>query len=89
VQNSNGDFAEEYFFNSFKKGNRTYFGETFDKIKKNVPGGKPRTEFHDEYDIVLYNGKTIGIIETKYKARKFHVEDTIDKVRTFRANYPT
>jgi hypothetical protein len=88
MQNSTGDFAEEYFFNSFKKGNRTYFGETFDRIKKNVPGGKPRTEFHDEYDIVLYNGKTIGIIETKFKARKFHVDDTIDKVKTFRANFP-
>jgi hypothetical protein len=88
VQNSNGDFAEEYFFNSFKRGERTYFGETFDEIKKNVPGGKPRTEFHDEYDIVLYNCKTIGIIEVKFKARKFHVDDTIDKVKTFRANFP-
>jgi hypothetical protein len=88
VQNSNGDFAEAYFFNTFKKGKHTWFGETFDKIKKNVPGGKPRTEFHDEYDIVLYNCKTIGIIETKFKARKFHVDDTIDKVKTFRANFP-
>jgi hypothetical protein len=88
MENSTGYFAEEYFFNSFKKGKRTYFGENFDEIKKNVLGGKPRTEFHDEYDIVLYNCKTIGIIETKFSARKFHVDDTIDKVRTFRANFP-
>jgi hypothetical protein len=88
MQNSTGFFAEQYFFNCFKKGNRTFFGEHFDAIKKNVLGGKPRTAFHDEYDIVLYNCKTIAIIETKFRARTFHVDDTIDKVKTFRMNFP-
>jgi hypothetical protein len=88
MENSTGLFAEQYFLNCFKKGNKTFFGEHFDQIKKNVHGGKPRTEFHDEYDIVLYNSKTIAIIETKFRARTFHVDDTVDKVKTFRMNFP-
>jgi hypothetical protein len=39
------DFDEEYFFETFKIGNRTYFGETFDEIRKNVPGGNPDTKY--------------------------------------------
>jgi hypothetical protein len=53
MQNSTDFFAEQYFFNCFKKGKRNFFGENFDEIKKNIHGGKPRSEFHDEYDIVL------------------------------------
>jgi hypothetical protein len=85
---SAGSFAEEYFFNCFKKGKRNFFGENFDEIKKNVPGGERNTEYDDEYDIVMYNCKSIGIVEVKFKARAFNIDDTIDKVRTFRAVYP-
>jgi hypothetical protein len=88
IENSTGDFAEDYFFNSFEHGKRNFFGENFDEIKKNVPGGKPNTEYHDEYDIVLYNCRSIGIIEVKFKARPYHIKKTIEKVETFRAVYP-
>ena len=86
--NSNGDFAEEYFFNSFKNGRCTFFGEKFDEIKKNLHKGKSTDKFHDEYDIVLFNGKSAGIVEVKYKARIFHIDKIIDKVETFRVNFP-
>jgi hypothetical protein len=88
MENSTGDFAEDYFFNSFEHGKRNFFGENFDEIKKNVPGGKPNTEYHDEYDIVLYNCKSIGIVEVKFKARPFHIKKTVEKAETFRAVYP-
>ena len=35
-----GRFAEEYFFNSFEKGKKNFFGEKFDDIKNNLKGMK-------------------------------------------------
>ena len=35
--NNHGSFAEEYFFNSFEKGQKNFFGEKFDEILKNAP----------------------------------------------------
>jgi hypothetical protein len=88
IGNNNGDFAEEYFFNSFDRGQQTFFGEKFDRIEKKMHGGEPNSEFEDEYDIVFINCKFIAIIEAKFKARKYHVLDTVDKARTFRVNHP-
>ena len=87
LTNNIGAFAEEYFFNSFDKGEQTFFGETFDKIRKNVRGFNEQIE--DEYDIVLINGKSIGIVEVKFKAHKNDIPDVIKKAETFRAIYPT
>jgi hypothetical protein len=49
-----GYFAEDYFINSFKKGQKNFFGENFDEIRKRVGGVK----IEDEYDILLINGKS-------------------------------
>ena len=84
ISKSNGLFAEEYFFNSFENGKRTFFGETFDDIEQNVKG----LESKDEYDIVLINGKSVGVIEVKYKGRLDDIPKIINKAGTFRANYP-
>ena len=86
--NNHGEFAEEYFFNSFENGNRYFFGEKFDRIEKNVHGGD-LTEFKDEYDILLINGKSIAIIEIKFKAHYDHIPKIIKKAQTFRDNFPT
>lgn len=84
--NNHGDFAEEYFFNSFENGKQTFFGERFDRIEKNL---KPLDyEIKDEYDIVLVNGKSVAIIEVKFKAHEHDVPKVLSKVNTFRANYP-
>ncbi|MCL2290263.1 MAG: hypothetical protein FWC34_06090 [Bacteroidetes bacterium] len=83
---NHGSFAEEYFFNSFKKGHCNFFGEEFDEIEKNVKGIKK--EFKDEYDILLINGKSIGIIEVKYKAHENDVPNVLRKAQTFRVNFP-
>jgi hypothetical protein len=84
MANNNGLIAEEYFFNSFEKGQRNFFGEKFDAIKKNIKG----IEKDDEYDILLINGQTIGIVEVKYKAHENDLPKVIKKAETFRENFP-
>ena len=84
--NNIGVIAEQYFFNSFKKGKTNFFGEKFDDIEKNVRGIKK--DFKDEYDILLINGRTIGIVEVKTKAHENDIPKILKKAKTFRANFP-
>ena len=84
--NNHGFFAEEYFFNAFEKGKQNFFGEHFDEIEKNVKGIKKG--FKDEYDILLINGKSIGIVEVKFKAHINDVPKVLQKAETFRVNFP-
>ena len=83
MSKSNGDFAEDYFFNAFEQGQQNFFGEKFDRM---IRGKGKRVE--DEYDIVMINGKTAGIIEVKYKARREDIPQALKKVTTFRVNFP-
>jgi hypothetical protein len=87
VTNSNGLFAEEYFYNCFESGQQTFFGEKFDTIERNLKTGLNEI-IKDEYDIVFLNGKTIGIVEVKYKGRLEDIPKIIKKAETFRINYP-
>jgi len=84
--NSQGAFAEEYFFNSFEKGQQNFFGEKFDEISKQLKSRKQ--ELEDEYDIVLYNHSSIAIIEVKYKARASDIPKVLKKAETFKILYP-
>ena len=83
ISKSNGIVAEDYFFNSFQKDKLNFFGEKFDKAIR----GKG-TIVNDEYDFVLINGKTAGIVEVKYKARKDDIPKALKKINTFRTNFP-
>ena len=83
---NHGRFAEEYFVNSFENGKRSFFGEKFDEIEKNVKGIKKG--FRDEYDLLLINGKTIGIIEIKFKAHENDIPNVLRKAETLRVNLP-
>jgi hypothetical protein len=85
--NNHGSFAEEYFYNSFENGRQNFFGEKFDRIMKNVVAGIDEN-IADEYDILLINGKSIGIVEVKYKAHENDVPKVLKKAVTFRANFP-
>jgi len=84
--NNHGFFAEEYFVNSFENGKQNFFGEKFDEMIDHVKGIKKG--FKDEYDILLINGKSIGIIEIKYKAHENDVPKVLRKAETFRVNFP-
>lgn len=82
--NNQGAFAEEYFYNSFERKQTNFFGEKFDSIEKNI---KVFGKKQDEYDIVLINCKSVGIIEVKYKAHKNDIAELLRKSETFRANF--
>jgi hypothetical protein len=84
--NNLGFFAEEYFFNSFKNGKQNFFGEKFDSIEKNVKDFDYIAK--DEYDILLVNGKTVAIVEIKFKAHESDIPKVLRKAETFRINYP-
>jgi hypothetical protein len=84
--NNHGEFAEEYFFNSFEDGKQIFFGEKFDEIEKNYKGIKKG--YRDEYDILLLNGKSVGIIEVKFKAHVNDIPTILRKAETFRVNFP-
>ena len=86
VSTSNGLFAEEYFFNSFEKGQKHFFGETFDGVEKNLKNYWQGLA--DEYDIVLYNHNAAAIIEVKYRARITDIPDVLRKPNTFRFLFP-
>ena len=81
---NHGRFAEEYFFNSFAQGNQNFFGEKFDKMMQNKGGIK----IDDEYDILLINGHSVGIVETKFKAHENDIPKVLRKAETFRVNFP-
>ena len=84
--NSDGAFAEEYFFNSFENGKQNFFGEKFDDISKQLKNKWQGVE--DEYDIVLYNHSAVAIIEVKYKAREDNIPQVLRKAETFRILFP-
>jgi len=86
--NSHGFFAEEYFINSFKKGQKNFFGENFDEFMDHVKPVPKKKGFEDEYDMMLINGKSVGIIETKFKAREDDMPQILRKAETFRVNFP-
>jgi len=83
---NHGAFAEDYFFNSFEDGKQNFFGEEFEEIEKNYKGIKKG--YRDEYDILLLNGKSVGIIEVKFKAHINDVPKILRKAETFRVNFP-
>jgi hypothetical protein len=86
IAHNNGAFAEEYFANALEE-KKVFAGVHFDdfdhKVKATV--GKVR----DEFDIVLYNGDAVALIEVKYKVHLNDVEKMVtQKVPNFRALFP-
>jgi len=91
ISDSNGMFAEEYFFNSLKK-KMKFAGVNFDdvssnfKLLKKTPDGK---RIEDQFDIVMLNGNAVALIEVKYKARREDLgKMASQKVSNFRFLFP-
>ena len=77
-----GDSSEEYFYTSCKK-TMKLGNIKFDFIDRNV-----RKHFGaPEFDIVLYNGDSIGIIEVKSRANP-HYLNIEKKVNDFKESFP-
>jgi len=86
ISRSNGEFCEEYFINSFKE-NPTFMGEKYDRVVESLKP-YPDAVIDDEYDLVLRNGKSVVLIEIKYKAGTDDVGKMFSKLHSYRANYP-
>ncbi|RLA06491.1 MAG: hypothetical protein DRQ51_09245 [Gammaproteobacteria bacterium] len=86
IGNSQGDVAEEFFYNSLGK-KPTLGGIDYDFIDKNVT--RKKDDIEDEYDILLINGQDVAIIEVKYKAHQQDLDRLIDKkYKNFKLLYP-
>jgi len=88
VSNSNGMFAEEFFFNALDMGDKHLFGEHFDECYSLVKRHNKGKQKKSEHDILLVNGKSVAIIEVKYKARKEDIQKIINRLPNFRALFP-
>jgi len=91
ISNSNGELAEEFFYNSLKE-TMTFAGIRFDVISDKFGGRRilpDKTEIKAQFDIVLHNGKSIALIEAKYKANLKDVKELVEKkVPNFKFLYP-
>jgi len=88
IGESNGAVAEAMIFNTLER-DMTFAGINFDDIHSNMGYHSKRLGIKDEYDIVLRNGDTLAIIETKYKVRDKDVTKLLGtKLSNFRLLYP-
>ncbi len=77
-----GYTTEEYFYNSLCD-NPMLGNIMFDSISRNLHW---KDTVEDEFDIVMYNGNSVAIIECKYKAHKNDLLKLMTKkVENFRA----
>ncbi|GHV76861.1 hypothetical protein AGMMS49942_16820 [Spirochaetia bacterium] len=84
--NSNGAFAEDYFANALNE-KKLFAGVLFDEVEINLKG--KQGALRDEFDIVMYNGTSVAIIEVKYKAQTEDLEKMVtNKVSNFRTLFP-
>jgi hypothetical protein len=91
IGNSNGEYAEDYFYSSLEK-KMEFAGVHFDdisadfKLMRKAPDGR---RIEDQFDIVMLNGEAAAIIEIKYKARKGDPKQLVSqKVSNFRFLFP-
>ena len=87
IGNSNGEMAEEYFYNAFKA-DKFFANERYYKVRRNQIYRKE--EIEAEFDLVLLNGKSAALIEVKYNAKpdNISVEKIISKIKYFKILYP-
>ncbi|MDR0870355.1 MAG: hypothetical protein LBN39_06135 [Planctomycetaceae bacterium] len=94
IGKSNGEYAEQFFVRALK--------HTFDPSRKMYMfGGREyfridnnwsatHDDIDEEYDIVLYNGDSVAVIEVKYKFKMHELKKFVNrKIPNFRLLYPS
>ena len=76
ISNSQGDVAEEFFYNSLASKPKVA-NITYDFIQKNL--NKKQGKHQDEFDLIMVNGTDVLVIETKYKAHRSDLDRLLDK----------
>ena len=86
ITDNNGSNTEDYFYNSLLD-NPVLGGIKYDSIAKNFQIKSKRSQ--GEFDIVMFNGENVALIECKYKAHEKDVEKLIHKkVNSFKELFP-
>jgi hypothetical protein len=81
-----GSVAEEFFYYALME-KKTLGNITFDDIRYNVFSKTKKLE--DEFDIVMFNGNSVGIIEVKHKVHPNDIEVLKSKkLRNFKLLFP-
>ena len=76
VSNNQGKVAEEFFYNTLRE-HPVLLGKTFDTIDKNIT--RSFQKIQEEYDILLYNGDSVFIIEVKYRVHPQDIQRLIER----------
>lgn len=85
VSENSKDVAEEFFMRGLEK-KKSILGLRYDQVGRLAKSTK---KLQGEYDIVLYNGKTMVVIEVKYKLHPNDVNDFVErKLPNFRKLFP-
>jgi hypothetical protein len=91
IGESNGKFSETYFYNALFD-SMSFGGINFDQVDKGLKRAQRTpegTKVVGEYDVVMYNGDAIALIEVKYRVRKEHVTNLVDKqISNFKRLFP-
>ena len=79
--------AEEFFFNAFRK-DKIFMNEKYDQIHKGY--FYSIDDIRNEFDIVFINGKSIAIVEVKYKAKpeNIDIEHLVSRAERFKKFAP-
>ena len=86
MANSEGDAAEEYFANTLTN-ELEFAGQRYDFSDRKVH--RKRQGREDEFDVLMYNGTSVAIIEVKYKADLDDVDCLVNrKLDSFRLFFP-
>ena len=89
ISDSNGMMAEEYFYNSLDE-SMSFGGYHFDSVDRNRKRkcrDKDGNPIQTEYDVLMTNADASCIVEVKYRARRDHIEDLLEKVGKFRLQF--
>jgi hypothetical protein len=85
VSSSQGASEEEFFFNSLSA-HPVLGGIKYDRVSPNVTSSKGKKQA--EFDIVMVNGKSVAVIEVKYKVHPSDIEKTEKNLKRYREFYP-
>ena len=88
IGKSNGEIAEDFFYNGLA--GKMQIGNTeFEFIDRNQKRFSKKHNIRDEYDILLTNDNIIVVVEVKYKVRIAHIEKLFSKkIPNFRKLFP-
>ena len=85
VSNNLGHHAETYFQDALAK-TKKFGGKNFDTLSRNL---KAESKESCEFDVVMFNGDSVAIIEAKNRIHPNFVEELVTKkVAQFRKHFP-